>query len=152
MQKSKKPEDFVQKPVYEGGMEAMRQFIRQNLTYPEAALKERIEGTVRVEYTIDYQGVVTETKVISGLGYGCDEEAMRVVGLLKFTVAKNRKRRVAFHRTINIHFRLPKKVEKPKLPTTTTSIQYVYTPKKKPAEQQKPKPKSSEVYTITINY
>lgn len=108
MKKERKPEEFIHHPGYPGGTEALREFIRRNLRYPAEALKNKVEGTVAVTYQIDYKGNVIDAKIKSGIGYGCDEEAVRVVKLLKFAVAKHHKLRVTFHRTINIHFRLPK--------------------------------------------
>ncbi|MCB0617347.1 MAG: energy transducer TonB [Saprospiraceae bacterium] len=121
MQREKKGKNFIRRPAYPGGTQAMRQFVRQQLRYPPEALAERIEGTVQVSYTIDYRGRVVETRVITGLGYGCDEEAERIVRLLRFDVPKNRKLRVRFHKKIHIHFRLPR-AKRPDPP----QIQYQY--------------------------
>lgn len=87
----------------------MKQFVAKNLKYPKAALENKVEGVVVVRYSIDKTGKVIKTKVKTGLGYGCDEEAERVVRLLRFTVPKNRKLKVVFHKTIHIRFSLPKK-------------------------------------------
>jgi len=88
----------------------MRQLIRKELKMPAEALKEKIEGSVYIRYGIDYNGMVSEVKILQSLGYGCDEEAERVVRLFKFKVPKiPRKLRVAFNKTIRIHFKLPKK-------------------------------------------
>ena len=90
MKKEKREKDFRKKPIYPGGNSALKQFIKDNLQYPEEALKNKVEGGVIVQFTIDHLGKVTHTKVISGLGYGCDEEAQRVIRLLTFEVPKNR--------------------------------------------------------------
>ena len=129
----------------------MKAFISKNLKYPAEAAKHRIEGTVRLNYTINYKGEVIDAKVISGLGYGCDEEAIRVVKLLKYKVPKHFKMKVTFHKNINIHFRKPKQKPNPKQSTSTTQIQYSYVPspaKKEPVEEKK----KGGGYTITINY
>ncbi len=112
--KEKKDKHFIKKAFYEGGVTAMRAFIREHLKYPQEALKAKIEGTVRVEYTINYKGEVTDAKIMTGIGYGCDQEAMRVVKLFQFKVPKNRKLKVVFHKKINIHFKLPKEKPQPK--------------------------------------
>ncbi|TVR77540.1 MAG: energy transducer TonB [Saprospirales bacterium] len=104
-----KDKHFLKKPIYEGGPQAMKQFVAKNLKYPKAALENKVEGVVVVRYSIDKTGKVIKTKVKTGLGYGCDEEAERVVRLLRFTVPKNRKLKVVFHKTIHIRFSLPKK-------------------------------------------
>ena len=84
----------------------MDEFIKKNLRYPEEALQQKIEGTVAVEIDIDVFGKVTSAKVKHGIGHGCDEEAIRLVGLLQFDKKKYKGLYVVFHKTINIHFRL----------------------------------------------
>ncbi|MEL6866554.1 MAG: energy transducer TonB [Bacteroidota bacterium] len=146
MSKSSNEKHLIKKPYYPGGMAAMRQLIKENLRYPEKALAAKVEGSVLVRYTIDHKGNVIASKIISSLGYGCDEEAMRLVQLLKFKTNKIRKVRSQFHKQLRIHFKLPQ--EKP---TTTSSIQYHYTtpsPKTKGTEQ----PKGGSSYTIQIKW
>lgn len=104
---NRKPESFVKQPTYPGGKKALDEFVKQNLVYPEEALKSRVEGTVTMELDIDIYGKVIETKVKHGIGYGCDEEAVRIVKLLQYSKKKYRGLHVIFHQTINIHFKLP---------------------------------------------
>ena len=104
--KSRKPESFIKQPNYPGGSKAMDEFIRKNLRYPEEALEQKVEGTVAVEIDIDVFGKVTGAKIKHGIGYGCDEEAIRLVYLLRFDKKKYKGLYVVFHKTINIHFRL----------------------------------------------
>ncbi len=140
MKKEKKDKHFIKKPYYEGGISAMRAFIRQHLQYPKAALQAKIEGTVHIRYTINHKGKVVATKIIAGIGHGCDEEAVRLVELLEFIAPKNRNIKAIFHKTIQIHFRLPEQEK--------STIQYNYTTTKTP---KKPKPKSKgKSYIITI--
>lgn len=143
MKKEAKDKHFIKKPIYEGGPKAMRKFIGENLSYPKEALENRLEGTVIVKYDIDYTGKVTDARVISGIGHGCDEEAIRLAKLLKFKVPKSRGVRVLFHKTIRINFRLPKQ-EKPE--PTSLQITYTSAPSKK---SEKPK-SSSGGYTYTL--
>ncbi len=141
MKRERKEKHFIKKPVYEGGLTALRAFIKTNLKYPQTALEHQIEGTILVRYTINFQGKVIAAKIVKGIGYGCDEEAVRLVKLLKFKIGKTRKIKIQFHKSIQIHFKLPPK-------KTGTKIQYKITSKK---EVEK-KPKNSDYnYTITIN-
>ncbi len=144
MRREKKDKHFIHKPVYPGGREALRKFVTDNLVYPETAKAAAVKGTVKIDYTIDHQGKVVDAKVISGLGHDFDEEAIRVVKLLRFEVPKQRVRRVHFHKSINIHFRPPlkKKVAKPApkpADNTSRTIQYHIKPitKKKKEDGKK---------------
>jgi len=142
-----KKKNFLQKPFYPGGNEAMDAFIKEALQYPEEALAARKEGTVKVKLTMDHKGKVIHVEALNSLGYGLDEEAMRVVNLLQFQVAKNRKVRVTFHKELNIHFKLPP--VKPKAPPQQASnvqYNYIYRPAQ-PKSKEKPK-KAGYSYTI----
>lgn len=103
----KKEKLLLKGPVYPGGQKAMLLFIQNNLRYPTEAIESKVEGTVRIRFSIDHQGKVFKSQVIGGIGHGCDEEAQRLVKLLAFTVPKVYKLRVEYHRTLNIHFKLP---------------------------------------------
>ena len=52
--------------------------------YPEAARTAGVEGTVQVQLTVEPDGTVGEAFVVEGLGYGLDEEALRVVRQARF--------------------------------------------------------------------
>jgi TonB family protein len=98
---------FLNLPKYIGGSAAFREFIAANLRYPATAQEARIEGSVIVEFDIQDNGVVQNPRILKGIGYGCNEEAMRVVGLLRYEKVKNRGVRVKMTTKTTIHFKLP---------------------------------------------
>lgn len=157
MEKDKKKTVFVRQPEYPGGPKEMGKFIQQNLRYPERALEGNVEGTVVVEFDIDNKGVVVGTRVLQSLGHGCDEEACRVVKLLKFDVPKNRGMRVLFHKKSHIHFKKPvaQPVATPVAPGQM-QVTYSYTPAAPTAQQtaqegtQQPAATPTYSYTIQI--
>lgn len=55
--------------------------------YTPEAQQANVEGKVRLEVTIDATGHVTNVKVLSGLGFGLDEAAIKAVKQWKFTAA-----------------------------------------------------------------
>jgi TonB family protein len=117
----------VSRPVYPGGIAAMKKFVAANLKYPPQAIKSKAEGTVTVRYGLDYTGKVINVKIKKGIGHGCDAEAMRVVKLMKFTVPQSSKKKVRIHQDVNIHFKLPKPKPAPKpkaKPKTKTTVTY----------------------------
>src|SRR5688500_2585856 len=107
MSKPLRDKDFIHLPEYPGGKAALQKFIQENLKYPNEALEKQVEGTVLVNFTIGNNGSVTGAKVLNGIGSGCDEEAVRVVKMLKFTSPKNRGVKVTNTRKIKINFKLP---------------------------------------------
>jgi protein TonB len=69
---------------YEGGQEAMYNFIYQELKYPMLAKRNRIQGTCIVSFTLNPDGSMSGVKLVKQVGGGTGEEALRVVKLLKF--------------------------------------------------------------------
>jgi protein TonB len=140
----------VSKPVYPGGLTAMKKFVAEHLKYPKAALEAKVEGTVLIRYGLDYRGKVTDVTLKKGLGHGCDEEALRVVKMLRFTVPQSSKKKVRIHQDINIHFKLPK-VKLKKSTAGQTKITYTTTGKisgKVTKQPSNDKPEGGYTYTI----
>jgi TonB family protein len=67
-------------PSYPGGETALRKFIEENIEYPQRAMDNDAEGTVTLYFAVDEQGTIyTPTVISSKIGYGLEEESMRVV-------------------------------------------------------------------------
>lgn len=69
-------------PEFPGGIDALSGFIRENLQFPAEALQNRKQGTVFVQFVVERDSTLTNIHVVRGLGYGCDEEAIRIVQLM----------------------------------------------------------------------
>ena len=65
-------------PEFPGGEMELNKFIYQNLQYPIGADIQKIEGKVVIEFIVNYRGEPLNFKIVKGIGYGCDEEALRV--------------------------------------------------------------------------
>lgn len=70
-------------PSYPGGIAKFYQFLGENIKYPEEAHKENIQGNVFVSFTVEKDGSLNDIKIDRKLGYGADEEAIRVLQLSK---------------------------------------------------------------------
>jgi protein TonB len=138
MKDHNKEKRFIDLPEYPGGKNAFQEFIRKNLKYPAEAIQQKTEGTVHVKYRVDGQGKVIQAEVSHGIGHGCDEEALRLVKLLKYGRAKNRGLRVTASMRTKINFKLPQKSE--------VQYNYVSTNKPKPEKKQD----ATYGYTITV--
>ncbi len=62
-----------------GGRKAYKQYLEKNLRYPEVALNNKIEGRVTIQFTVETTGSLNDFKVLRSLGYGCDEEVIRLI-------------------------------------------------------------------------
>jgi TonB family protein len=144
VKKETKAKNFIPKPEYKGGPKALTQFIHDQLKYPKEALDKKIEGTVVLKAEINYRGEVIGTKIISGIGYGCDEEASRVVSLLKFHIDKIRNLKVTFFKTFNIHYKLPASLE--------NTVSYTYVTNNPPQEDKPKSAPQNTTYGYVIKY
>jgi TonB family protein len=62
-----------------GGRHAYDNYLKNSLHYPQQALDNQIKGRVTVQFTVRTDGSLHEFSVLKGLGFGCDEEAIRLV-------------------------------------------------------------------------
>jgi protein TonB len=69
-------------PEFEGGLAALNRFLSNNLRYPSAASEIGKEGIIHVEFVVDENGKVGSLRLQNKAGYGFEEEALRVVGLI----------------------------------------------------------------------
>lgn len=67
-------------PEFKGGVAGLMRYVSQNIVYPPIAREIGKEGTVHVSFVVNENGNVENVKVMRGIGYGCDEEVVRVVG------------------------------------------------------------------------
>lgn len=103
-----------QMPSFPGGMEAMMEFLRDNVKYPEDAHKQGIQGRVLVQFVVAKTGKVRDAKVARGADPLLDAEALRVVQAMPdWTPGKQNGKVVNVNFTLPISFRLPDKAEKP---------------------------------------
>lgn len=68
------------------------------------AIENEITGRVVVKAFIDENGFVTRTELIKGLGYGCDEIALRIVKNTKFTPGKLNGKKVKVQMSVPVKF------------------------------------------------
>jgi periplasmic protein TonB len=79
------PKDIIyvdSQPEFEGGLNALRKFVAEHVKYPIPAVEANRQGTLYVKFVVDEKGKICNLTLLNNLGYGLDEEALRVVGLL----------------------------------------------------------------------
>lgn len=100
-------------PEFPGGEQAMFDFIRRHVKYPESAVKNKVEGKVYVKFTVKADGSLTQFSVVRSVDPDLDAEALRVCEAMPnwipgFQNGKN----VNTHVIVPIIFRLqPQKVK-----------------------------------------
>jgi TonB family protein len=94
-----------EQPTFPGGATAYRNFLQQNVHYPDAAKAKEVSGDVFVSFIVDEAGRLLDVEVIKGIGYGLDEEALRLVRLMPWwTPARSNGKPIRVPATLRIRF------------------------------------------------
>lgn len=97
----------------EGGRKEYRKYLEQNLSYPKLAMDNQIEGKVTIQFTIQPTGQLSDFKVVRSIGYGCDEEVIRLIAEgPKWTPTKRNNEPVRGRGKVKVRFALPAKQKK----------------------------------------
>ncbi|MBA4054644.1 MAG: hypothetical protein C0490_08030, partial [Marivirga sp.] len=92
-----------------GGRRAFKQYLEQNLRYPEQALANNVEGKVTIMFTVETSGHLSDFRVLRGIGNGCDEEVIRLVKEgPKWAPSKRKEDAVRDKVKVRMRFALPK--------------------------------------------
>ena len=75
--------------------------------YTSEAIDRGVEGTVTVLAAFDIDGNFEVLRLVKGLGFGLDEQALEVLKSYRFTPANQSGRRVAVVANIDVVFNLP---------------------------------------------
>jgi len=65
--------------TYPGGLTAFNTYLNKNLKFPEEAKKNKVTGLVTVSFGVNKDGTLDGIRVSNSLGYGCDQEAIRLI-------------------------------------------------------------------------
>lgn len=99
-----------QQPEFPGGEEAMFEYLRSNLQYPEKCKENKIQGRVLVAFVINKDGKIVEPEVVKSAGpegVELDVEALRVVSEMPaWTPGKQMGKAVRVRYTIPVVFKL----------------------------------------------
>ena len=95
-------------PAYAGGQSNLEDYVVNNLQYPQDAIDNNMEGTIQVRFAVDEKGNVTNVSTLGNkLGYGLEEEAIRVVSAMpKWTPGQVKGKNVKTWRTLPITYQL----------------------------------------------
>ncbi len=71
--------DYEQQPSFPGGMQALREYLKENTHWPLGHEEDCISGRVVVCFVVEKDGSITHAKVVRRLAPAFDAEALRVV-------------------------------------------------------------------------
>lgn len=96
-----------QNPEFPGGISEMYKYLNKNMKYPSAASRANVSGKVFLTFVVNTDGSIQDVAVLKGLGFGCDEEAKRVVQAMpKWKPGKQSGRSVRVKYNLPISFQL----------------------------------------------
>lgn len=93
-------------PVYDDPKMRFNDFVLQNLVYPSAALRQEISGTVELFFVVERSGRSSNIKVLRSVGGGCNEEAIRLLQMMRWRPGILDGKAVRTEMTLNITFNL----------------------------------------------
>ncbi len=100
-------QEFIPAQVY-GGKQQLREFIKEELYYPEKARHDKTEGTVVLSFTVKSDGSVENLTVAHPVSPELDAEAVRIFGKLLWEPAQYHGAKVDDKQTMEIPFKLNK--------------------------------------------
>lgn len=95
-------------PEFKGGIKEFYKFLGMNIRYPMDAARRGVAGRVMLSFVVCEDGSMCEYKVENRVGYGLDEEALRVVKLMngKWDPGEMRGQKVKVKYNVPINFQI----------------------------------------------
>lgn len=99
-------------PNYPAGSDSFYDLLSRRVKMPEAATQKGIQGNVELSFVVGLQGNLSDFEIQKSLGFGCDEEAIRVVKSLgNWSAAQKNGQAFVSKKTILVAFGVPQSVE-----------------------------------------
>jgi len=71
--------EMEKRPFPKRGMQDFYNYIGKNFNYTKESIKNNVQGKIVLKFVIDKDGHIVEPTIIKSLGYGLDQEAVRVL-------------------------------------------------------------------------
>lgn len=104
-----KYEDLFAPPSYEGGINEFYRFLSNKMSYPRSSFNRRIQGTVKLSFTVKKDGSVEDVEVFSAPNEELAAEAVRVLSMSKNWIPGK-----LFGEVVNVKYNIPIKFTLPK--------------------------------------
>ncbi len=89
-------------PQFPGGEAGWQKFLQKHLRYPPQAIDANIGGKVFISFIVETDGHLSDITLIRGVGYGLDEEAIRVM-----KIAPNWSAGIQNGRKVRVRYMMP---------------------------------------------
>mgnify|MGYP003450965899 FL=1 len=94
-----------QSAKFQDGYNSIIKFVQQNIKFPAEAQENNVHGKLMVSVVVEKDGSLSDIKIKKGLGYGLDEEIVRIIKMMpKWQPAQHKGKAVRQSQTIMIPF------------------------------------------------
>ncbi len=93
-------------PLLEKTYRNLNHYINSNLKYPEAAKTGGIQGSVKLGFVVEEDGIASNIHILESVGGGCDQEAIRILESLHWFPGIANEKRVRSQTTFDVVFKL----------------------------------------------
>ena len=95
-----------QMPMYPGGMQECMKYLQKNIQYPQEAKEKGVQGRVIIQFIVEKDGSIKDTKVVRGIDPSLDNEALRVINAMpKWEPGKHKGEAVSVKYTVPVAFK-----------------------------------------------
>lgn len=95
-------------PQFEGSTNGLKQWLAENMKYPEEAIQNKEEGRVTVNFVVMEDGSIAQPMIANGVSRSLDAEALRLVAAMpKWIPASQDGQPCAVEYSLPIRFNLP---------------------------------------------
>ncbi len=96
-------------PIFDEKGMTLSKFISRNIKYPETAYRQSLSGKVSLKFVVEATGRASNIKVVTPVGGGCTQEAIRVLQIIRWMPGIKDNMAVRTFMNIDIEFKLPEK-------------------------------------------
>ncbi len=94
-----------QSAKFQDGYNSIIKFVQENIKFPAEAKENNVHGRLMVSVVVEKDGSLSNITVKKGLGYGLDEEIVRIIKMMpKWQPAQHKGKTVRQTQTIVIPF------------------------------------------------
>ena len=121
-------------PEFPGGLQALSDYLHDNIKYPESCRRDSIQGRVIISFVVEKDGSINSEEIVKGVHEQLDAEALRVISTMpKWKPGKQRGKGVRVKYALPVKYRLdgspyltvPKRTDKVIENTTADTIEIV---------------------------
>ncbi len=93
-------------PTFNNKDQTFPEFVYSNMEYPEMAKVQNMQGSIVMNFIIEPNGRTSNIRINKGIGAGCNEEAIRLIGATKWKPAQKNGKYVRYRMYYTMLFKL----------------------------------------------